>query len=210
MVSKKKAPKKFFRFHSLAFWTFLIVVLTPWFWFLSPPKNWLKTDFKNDIKEARLEVIWERGEVGNSFISKLFSNWPVVFIRRRLAIVMENLDIGNYFFSGHPRARMGVEEKQKFFFFQFLLLMIGLMSPRLKKYGKFLTLYFLAILLADFIFKWRGYNETILFSIPFLILISLGMEQVFKWPKKILTLFTSLSFAEIATFLIFFSNGLLK
>lgn len=191
-------------------WFFLAVILTPWFWFLRLPKNFLNTDIKNDVADARLVVIWERGKVGNSLAGKLFSNWPVVFLRRRTAIVMENLDIGNYFFSGHPRARVGIEEKQKFFLFEFLLIMVGLISPSLKKYGKFLIYYCLVILLADFIFKWRGHNETILFSVPFLLLVSLGMERVSHWPKKYLILFTGFSLMEMSAFLIFNSLGLLR
>ena len=49
---------------------------------------------------------------------------------------MESMDIGNYFFAGHPRERVGVKEQQKFFFFQFILLIVGFTSPNLKKYKK--------------------------------------------------------------------------
>jgi len=188
----------------------LAVILTPWFWFFSPPKNWLKPEIKNNLQEARLTVIWERGEVGNTFIDKLFSNWPAVFVRRRLAIAMENLDIGNYFFAGHPRARVGIKENQKFFFFQLLFFLIGFTSKKLKRYTKFLIIYSLSVFLAAFVFKWRDFNQTILFSAPFLILISLGMERVFSWPKKYLASFVILAVFETTAFLFFFSKGLLR
>jgi len=202
--------KKLFRSQPLTFWIIFTFIITPWFWFWTPPKFFLNTNFKKDVEEARLEVIWERGEVGNSLAGKLFSNWPLIFIRRRMAIVMENLDIGNYFFAGHPRARLGVEEKQKFFFFQFLLFLIGFTSLRVRKYAKFLLTYLLGILLADFLFKWRGFKETILFSVPFLILIALGMEQITHWQKKYLIPFISLAIGEMTGFLFFLSQGLLK
>lgn len=210
MENEAEALKKLFQSHSLVLYFLLTVVLTPWFWFLSPPKNFFNSELKKDVQEARDEVIWERGEVGNSSTDKLFSNWPVVFIRRRLVIVMENLDIGNYFFAGHPRARIGVEERQKFFLFQFLLFLIGFLNQKIKKYARFLLSYSLIILLADLIFKWRGYDETILFSTPFLILIPLGMEKISHWPKKFLVSFITLAFLEMTAFIIFFSQGLLK
>jgi len=204
MNSKKNVLKEFFQNQSLISCLFLTIIITPWFWFLRPGKIFFNPEFKKDIQEARLTVIWERGETSNTFPTTLFSNWPVVFIRRRLVIVMENLDIGNYFFAGHPRARVGVEEKQKFFFFQFLLLLIGFTNPKIKKYAKYLLGYLAVVLLADFIFKWRGFNETFLFSVPLLLVISLGMEKIFQLPKKWRFIFSSLAGLEIVAFLTIF------
>ena len=98
---------------------------------------------------------------------------------------MENLDIGNYFFAGHPRERVGIVEKQKFFFFQFVLLLIGFTNKKIKKYKKFLVLYSLTALLAVFIFKWRTFEETVFLTIPFIVVMALGLQKIFSWRKKI-------------------------
>ena len=165
-------------------WIIIAILITPWYWSLSVPKNLFETDLKNDIKEAHMTAEWERGKIPNSFTNPFFSNWLGKLVNRRLSIVMENLDIGNYFFSGHPRERVGVEEKQKFFFFQFLLLLVGLTNPHLRKYARFLMIYSLIALAAVFVFKWRSFEQTLPLSIPFIVVMALGLEQIFQRLKR--------------------------
>jgi hypothetical protein len=188
----------------------ITVLFTPWFWSFSFPKNILNLDLQKEIKEAHMQVEWERGKVSPSFFDALFLNWPTKFIQQRLETVLENLDIGNYFFSGHPRERVGITEKQKFFFFEFLLLLVGFTSLDLKKYKKFLIIYCLAVLSLTFLFKWRTFEETIFLSVPFILVMALGLKQVLSWKKKYQFLFFLLALLEIITFLPFYLKGYLK
>jgi len=98
--------------------------------------------------------------------------------------LLENIDIGNYFFAGHPRERVGVEERQKFFFFEFILFLIGLTSPNLKKYGRFLIIYSLIALLAVFIFRWRTFEQTLPLAVPLIVVIALGLEKTYQWLQR--------------------------
>jgi len=191
-------------------WIIIAMLLTPWFWSLPVPKNLFNLNFKNDIKEAHTTIEWERGKITNSDTNILFSNWLERFIDKRLSIVMENIDIGNYFFSGHPRERVGVEEKQKFFFFQFILFLIGLTNRRLRKYTYFLICYSVIVLSCVFVFKWRSFEGTIPLSIPFVIVIALGLERIFKWPKKWLIPFCAMAILEIIAFCVLNFKGFLK
>lgn len=188
----------------------VVVLLSPWFWSFPLPKNLFNLDLQKEIKEAHLQVEWERGKILPSFFDALFLNWPTQFVQQRLETVLENLDIGNYFFSGHPRERVGVTERQKFFFFEFLLLIIGFTNPDLKRYKKFLIIYSLVILSLTFLFKWRTFEETIPLAIPFIVVMALGLKQVLGWSKKYKILFFTFAALEIITFLPFYLKGYLK
>lgn len=181
---------------------FIILLITPWFWSLKFPSDLFKINLRGDIKEARLMVEWERGKIPIKFSNVLFSNWPMKIISQRLDIVLENLDIGNYFFSGHPRERVGVEERQKFFFFELILLIVGFTNSNIKKYKKLLIIYSITSLLFVFIFKWRSFYQTLPLSVPFIILMALSLEKVLKWPKKWLIIFGSTALFEILFFCI--------
>lgn len=188
----------------------VILLLTPWFWFMKFPTNLFNFNYKKDIKDARLMVEWERGKIPIKFANVFFSNWPIKIVSQRTEIVLENLDIGNYFFSGHPRERVGIEEKQKFFFFQMILLVIGFTNKNIKKYKKFLILYSLALLFLVFIFKWRDFYQTFPLSVPFIVVMALGLEKVLKWPKKLLILFGSLALFEILFFCVLYTKLFIK
>jgi hypothetical protein len=191
-------------------WLIVTILITPWFWALPIPTNMFKMDLARDIEQSRNTVVWERGKVEQSRLSPYFLNWPVDVVNKRLSVVMENLDIGNYFFAGHPRERVGLEEHQKFFFFQLLLLLIGFTSPNLKKYKKFLILYCGLAFLAVFFFRWRSFEQTVPLAIPFVILTALGFKQVFAWQKKWMILFLTFSLLEIVAFGTFYIKGILK
>lgn len=191
-------------------WVIVVLLITPWFWPLSLPRNLFEVHLENDIKEAHTKTEWERGKLPNSPVNTVFLNWPEIFVNQRVSVVVENIDIGNYFFSGHPRERVGIEEKQKFFFFQFILLLVGLTNPRLKKYMRFLVIFSLVALAAVFIFKWRSFEQTLPLSVPFIVVIALGLERISRWPKKWLIPFCSLATLEMISFLVFYSRGIFK
>ncbi|OGM34660.1 hypothetical protein A3D01_06495 [Candidatus Woesebacteria bacterium RIFCSPHIGHO2_02_FULL_39_13] len=165
-----------------------IAIITPWFWFIPVPENLFNLDLKKDIQTSRDMVGWERGKIQKGPLDKFFLNWPEVIFNGRLEVVMENLDIGNYFFAGHPRERVGVKEVQKFFFFQFLLFVIGFFNGRIVKYKKFMFFYTLTALFFTFIFKWRLYDQTLVFAPIMILVMALGLEKVLSWktPRKLL------------------------
>ena len=194
----------------MAIWIIVILLLTPWLWSFSIPKDMFVINLREDIQESRTNVVWKRGKVTPSPLTVYFLNWPREVVNQRLSVVMENLDIGNYFFAGHPRERVGVEERQKFFFFQFLLFIVGFTSPYLNKYKKFLVVYSGLVLLAVFIFKWRSFTETLPLAPPFIVLMALGLRQIITWQKKWRIIFLSFAFLEILAFGVFYIKGILR
>jgi len=168
----------------MAIWIIVTLLLTPWLWSFPVPKDLFRTNFREDVQEAKMNVTWKRGKIAPSPLTVYFVNWPREVVNQRLSVVMENLDIGNYFFAGHPRERVGIEERQKFFFFQFLLFIIGFTSPHLHKYRKFLVVYSGLALLAVFIFEWRSFEQTLPLIVPFVVLMALGLRQIMTWQKK--------------------------
>ena len=76
----------------------------------------------------------------------------------------------------------------KFFFFQFLLFVIGFFNGRIVKYKKFMFFYTLTALFFTFIFKWRLYDQTLVFAPIMILVMALGLEKVLSWktPRKLL------------------------
>lgn len=192
--------------NDLTKWIILICLLTPWFWHLSIPNNLLNWKISEDITRVHQNVQWQRGKLNPS--NSIFLNWPLFFIGERMNIVFENLDIGNYFFAGHPRERVGVLEKQKFFFFEFILFLIGLTNSEIRKYFKFLAIYLSLVLTATFLFKWRDFSQTIFMSVPLILIMAQGAQKL-AHHKKWIILISSLAILEIAVFNFFYFKGLI-
>lgn len=190
----------------MIFWILIIIILTPWFWIAPLPKNLFNFNLAKDVTEVKIEADWERGKISPSNFNRFFLNWPIKVVSERVGVVMENLDIGNYFFVGHPRERVGVVEKQKFFFFEFLLLVVGFTSKELRKYKKFLIIYSLTALLLVFLFKWRDFHQTVFLSLPFIVLMALGLKKIFYGPRKWLVALFVFAFLETTAF-IFYMKG---
>ena len=163
----------------LVFFIFLVIVSTPWFRSFSLPLNLFSINIPQEINEAKVLVDYQRGKISQIPINSIFLNWPSKIFYDRMGIVFENLDIGNYFFAGHPRERVGLIEKQKFQIFHLVLLIFGLFAKEMKKFAKFLIIYTTIILVLTFIFKWRDFNQTIFFSIPLILTMALGAKNVF-------------------------------
>lgn len=193
----------------LALFIILVTILSPWFWHIKPV-NLFELSIEKDIKSAKQIAHEQRADIKNNSFSRIFVNWPTVFLKERINIIMENLDISNYFFSGHPRERVGVFEIQKFFFFQFILLLIGFSNPKIRSFGKFLIIYSLVVLCLTFIFKWREFDKSLLLAPPLILIMALGFEKIFNLQKKWITIFSLLMIFEVLSGLIFYSKGLLQ
>jgi len=98
-----------------------------------------------------------------------FSNKLIESYRYREKLVFENLDIGNYFFQGHPRERWGVEEIQKLYLAVFPLFLLGLVKLGKKMGWLLLAWSSLAIVLPVF-FEVRDPSSTLplIFTVAFL------------------------------------------
>lgn len=171
------------------FYIILIAICTPWFWTFSFPNNLLQTNFTKEVEQARILVDYQRGKSSTFFLNEVFINWPMQVLGDRMQTVFENLDIGNYLFAGHPRERVGVVEAQKFFFFQFILFILGFTNPEIKKHAKYLIIYTFGVFTFIFIFKWRDFNQTILLSLPLIFIMVLGLEKLIYFKKWLVLLF---------------------
>lgn len=194
----------------MAIWIIVTILLTPWFWAHPIPKNMFDNGIGREIQESRANVTWERGKLDPSALSTYFLNWPREVLNKRLSVVLENLDIGNYFFAGHPRERVGVEERQKFFFFQFILFVVGFTSYHLSKYKKFLLVYSTLALFALFIFQWRSFEQTLPLAVPFIVLMALGLRKAFTWQIGWKIAFFSFAVLEIIAFASLYFKGITK
>lgn len=138
-------------------------------------------------QELRVNVDQDRNiasRVETKLPARLFSNKFIESYRYRAGLVFENLDIGNYFFKGHPRERWGVEETQKLFIGFLPLLVVGLFKikreTRLFLAGAFL---FAAVSLASFGLRAPTYSLPLLLPISFIT--ALGAKRVLAERKNI-------------------------
>lgn len=180
----------------------IIGMSTPWYWQFTLPQNIFKIEIREDIQKARQNVEWLRSKAVNNKFKVLFINWPTLFMQERLGVMFESLDIGNYFFAGHPRERVGVHEGQKFFFFQFIILLFGIFSKEIKTYFKILIITFFINLILIFLFKWRDFNQTILTSLPLIFTMVLGLKLLILKHRKLLIPLGLLVFIEISFFVL--------
>lgn len=106
--------------------------------------------------------------------AKLFSNKFVESYRYREGILMENLDIGNYFFTGHPRERWGIEEIPKFFVSYIVLIITGIMAVKKKQFSALIS--WSLIYLGVIVFTGQtGPSASLPLIIPFVLIAALGV-----------------------------------
>jgi hypothetical protein len=149
-----------------------------------------------------------------NFLSRIFSNKIIESYRCRRALLFENFDLGNYFFSGHPRERWGVEETPKLFVLLFPLIVFGLFifDKKLKKLKMFVLIWSLLLLPVFVFYKLRGPGETLLMVLPLTTLAAVGLSDFYKkkrWIYK-LVFFIAISAMgfELAVFCSHYFSGL--
>lgn len=92
--------------------------------------------FINVPPTAKFWVEQERSymeRLGIGIGTRVFTNKFVESGRYYQQLLFENMDIGNYFFAGHPRERLGVREEQKFFMVMLPLVVMGVFSSSREK-----------------------------------------------------------------------------
>lgn len=124
---------------------------------------------------------------------RLFANKYVIAARLAQNKLFDNLDIGNLFFSGHPRERWGHEEMAKLPFALIPFIAIGLLHSSKKLFGLY-TLFFLASLKIEF-----------LFIVPLVMLSSLGFNNSKSAIKIVCSVFIVI---EVALFIKNYYRGL--
>ncbi len=154
--------------------------------------------------ELRLKVDYQRNVSARSeidFPERVFANKVVESYRYRENLVFENLDFGNYFFSGHPRERWGVEEVPKFYITTIPLFLLGFVNLK-KRIGWFLIGWTSLSLALLALFGGRGPEFSLTLALPVSVLIALGINFLLKpgWKKNGLYV---LSLVAIFEFVIF-------
>lgn len=138
--------------------------------------------------------------------TKFFSNKLVESYRYRQKILFENLDFGNYFFSGHPRERWGTEETPKLFFSILAVIALGLFKTDRKLMGVMILSVLAALLLPVIFVSQPGLNIFIL--LPAVICATEGIVVIWPKQKYIVLPLLLLLFLEAGTFLNQYTKGL--
>lgn len=123
----------------------------------------------NRVNDERLIVVNSSPKIlSRVFINKITENY-----RARQEVLFTNLDFGNYFFTGHPRERGGVEETQKLLLFTLPFFILGLFKVGKDK-GKFLVFWTIVSLFVLTFFNFQG-SQTLILILPFVILAAIGI-----------------------------------
>lgn len=139
-------------------------------------------------------------------VSKVFSNKLIESYRSHLGNVLEGMDPGYYFFSGHPRERWGVEESQKMFIVFLPLIILGLF--RLKKRTGLLILGIFAIALSvNSAFMLQSSSSYFPVVFIFCYLAALGILSLVKRNLIVLYIFIAVFSYEYVLFGINYVNG---
>lgn len=121
------------------------------------------------------------------FLSTLFSNKFIESYRIRESLLFQNLDFGNYFFSGHPRQRVGVKEMPKFYISLLLLAVIGAVKLNSK-----MRWFIAAVLIFSITLPIPLADKTIssggLLIFPVVFLSALGLYSLKRYGKIFLIL----------------------
>jgi hypothetical protein len=163
-------------------------------------------------KDIKGQVDQERALAGNLGIggfSRAFSNKYIASYRYGEKILFENLDFGNYFFSGHPRERWGVEETQKIFVTLLPLIFISLFVIKKKQLWMPASIGLLAIIYAV-LFKLRGPSATLTLILPLSMLAAIGSLVLYKGGilrKSILATLTLVFIYELINFQMLYFSG---
>lgn len=137
------------------------------------------------------------------FSSTLFSNKIIESYRTRQSLLFQNLDFGNYFFSGHPRQRVGVKEIPKFYISLLPLTILGLIQLNSKT--RWLTRWLIAAILIFSIILPIPFNDKTISSaslliLPVVFLSAFGLYSLKRYQKVFLILLITEAIFFFASF----------
>lgn len=150
-------------------------------------------------KAARNKVFEQLNLSGQKLgvTARLFSNKFIESYRYNERLIFENLDIGNYFFQGHPRERWGKEEIQKLYIALLPVIVLGLF--KLDKSLRFLVPFLtFPVVLPDL---------DIAILLPIIVVATSGLFFLFRFSKIAIFLLTLLVLFESIVFLQHYFNG---
>ena len=166
--------------------------------FLIPFRN-----VTSSVNEQRLLVS------GSSpvLISKIFINKVTENLEFREKQLFENIDIGTFFFSGHPRERWGVEERAKMYIFIIPLLVFGLVKASngvLK-----MTIAYIIICIAFLSVFDFNHTLSLILILPFAILSPLAFlpSKKYMLNKLMIVGLFIFGFYELLNFLFIYSSN---
>lgn len=121
------------------------------------------------------------------FLSTPFSNKFIESYRQRDNLLFQNLDFGNYFFTGHPRQRVGVKEIPKFYIFMMPLILLGITKLSFQTKWLVVSLLIFAVAL-PVPFNDKTIGSGSLLILPIILLSTLGLYSLKKYAKILLSL----------------------
>lgn len=134
----------------------------------------------------------------NNVAVKFFSNKYMESYRYNQKLLFENLDFGNYFFSGHPRERWGIEETQKLYFVFLPLIVLGLLKVNSQTSGLLVISAIFSLFLP--ITYGPEFNIFLLLPVVFLSLLGIEFIQSLKRGKLLCGALVLLFVFEFSTF----------
>lgn len=158
----------------------------------------------NSVNDERLLVT----NTSPKILSRVFINKVTENYRQRQKILFTNLDFGNYFFSGHPRERGGVEETQKLLLFTLPFILLGLFKIGSDK-GKFLITWTIVSLFVLTLLNLQG-SQTLIMIMPLTVLASVGFVESLSVKKKIVRVLIIIVLAFGLFEIIYFYNSYFK
>jgi hypothetical protein len=154
-------------------------------------------------------------DVRRTIVSRLGVSIPPVLITNKFIesfryhekLLFENLDLGNYFFKGHPRERGGVEETQKLLISFLPLIAIGLFKIKKEKLAFLFGWWFLSNTILTF-FEVRNPSLTLILLPPITVVLGYGVAYLVA-KKRYFTIIVIVLFIfiEIAFFLTSYFSG---
>jgi hypothetical protein len=130
-------------------------------------------DYQRNIAAKKVPVMF----------TKIYSNKLIESIRYKEKLFIENLDFGNFFFSGYPRQRWGVEESPKLYFLFIPFLLYGFFVTA-KNYQKVFTILSVSLFLLLSTFELSSTDWSLPFIYLIIPIISSGFLSFFSLKKK--------------------------
>lgn len=150
----------------------------------------VKTNFDTNLKylsPLEKDKLSDRHEYYASNLGRAYKNRIglylhyefLPFVSKWQKNLADNLDPNLYFFAGHPRERLEVEEFQKFSFVFLPFFIIGIAILFQKKFNFLITYFILTQLVSAFVFP--GYFLGPILVFPFIsVVVYLGLAKTFE------------------------------
>lgn len=119
----------------------------------------------------------------NPTFSRLYTNKLTSTIKNLETNFFETVDPNYYFFANHPLERVGVNETEKLSSLLLPFFIVGLLSLKLKE-NKILIVWITGFFILSSVFPNRYYKIDVLLLVPFLLIISMGMNNLLNRLKQ--------------------------